>query len=140
MKIAPLVLALTLAAAGSAACSSNLFGNGDAGAGGGAATSDAAATADAAAATGAGCTDDLGGGLKLCTYISICPTLAVDHDLYPNCGFRIRGQIIDLECVCQGMLCPMGAPTSCTQAAQLMTDQHEILVCQQIDEGRCTKL
>ncbi len=141
MKIAPLVLAMTLAVAGSTACSSNLFGNGDAGAARGDASSgDAAAIADAGAATGAGCTDDLGGGIKLCTYISVCPTLGVDHDLYPNCGFRIRGAVIDLECVCQGMLCPMGAPTTCTQAAQLMTNQNEIQICLQVDEGRCTKL
>jgi hypothetical protein len=119
------------------ACAPNFLGTGTDG--GTSSTSDAS-TAQDSGATGAGCTNDLGGGVKLCTYISSCPQLGVDHDKFPDCGFRIRGDALDLECVCNGVLCPMGVPTSCAQATQLMNAQTEIGVCQQVAEDRCTTL
>jgi hypothetical protein len=124
-------------ALGLVACGPDFLGTG--GADAGASSTPDAGTA-APAATGAGCTQDLGGGTKLCTYISVCPSLGVDHDQFPNCGFRIRGDTIDLECVCNGALCPMGSPTSCTQAKELLSSQTELGVCQQIAEGRCTSI
>jgi len=118
-------------------CAPNFLGTGtDGGTTGGA---DASAGHDSGA-VGADCTGDLGGGTKLCTYISICPQLGVDHDKFPNCGFRVRGDTIDLECLCNGVLCPMGAPTTCAQATQLMNAQTELGVCQQVAEDRCTML
>jgi hypothetical protein len=87
---------------------------------------------------GAGCGVESTTGATLCTAISLCPKLAVDHDVFPNCGFRIHGQAIDLECACSGALCPVGAPLTCDQAAQLLSGQSEIQVCNQLNEGRCT--
>lgn len=140
MKIALRSLAVALALSAATGCSSNLFGNGDAGAGDAAAAGDASAAAQADAATGADCTGDLGGGVRLCTYVSLCPSLGIDHGQFPNCGFRVRGGVIDMECVCNGVLCPMGAPTTCAQAQQLLSSQSELGVCQQVADGRCTSL
>jgi hypothetical protein len=127
MRIA-LLAALSALALATSACLPDALGlGGDAGTASG---RDGGAGADAA--VGAGCTQDLGGGTTLCTYISLCPTLGVDHDQFPNCGFRIRGDVIDIECICNGALCPMGSPTSCAQAKQLMTSQTELGVCQQV--------
>ena len=122
-----------------AGCLTDILHTGSADAG--AAASDAGATpSQPDAAVGAGCTGDLGGGLKLCTYVSICPTLGVDHDVYQNCGFRLRGDLLDLECVCSGVLCPIGVPATCEQAKQLLASQTEYAVCAQVNEGRCTAL
>jgi hypothetical protein len=116
------------------ACAPNQGAGADAGAEAGA----SAASSSGAQPQGAGCGAESTTGATLCTAISLCPTLQVDHDVYPNCGFRIRGQAIDLECACNGALCPIGAPASCQQAAQLLQDQTELQVCSQVNEGRCT--
>jgi hypothetical protein len=99
-------------------------------------TSDAAGAAQSN--TGTGCVD-LGSGVQLCTSISLCPGVAVDHDAYPNCGFRMPGSI-DLECICGNVLCPMGSAISCTQARDLLASQAEVVVCTQASEGRCAAL
>jgi hypothetical protein len=92
-----------------------------------------------ATATGAGCATSAESGATLCTAISICPSLVVDHDVFPDCGFRIQGQTLDLECDCNGALCPIGVPVTCTEAAQLLQQQQsETNVCTQVSEGRCT--
>jgi hypothetical protein len=141
MKIAKVGWAVTFVVAGSVACGGNFLGDGDGGTGGSGGGDDAGSSASPDAATGAGCTGNLGGNVSLCTYISVCPSIGVDHDQFPNCGFHIRGDVIDLECVCNGTsLCPMGAPTSCTQAAQLLKSQTELIVCQQVADDRCTSL
>jgi len=64
----------------------------------------------------------------------------VDHDLYPNCGFRMPISSIDLECVCSNMLCPVGSALSCSQARDLLESQTELGVCTQSSEGRCAIL
>jgi hypothetical protein len=115
------------------ACAPNVGAGADAGAEAGTSVSSAGAQPE-----GAGCGAESTTGATLCTAISLCPTLAVDHDVYPNCGFRIRGQAIDLECACSGALCPIGAPATCEQAARLLSGQTELQVCSQVNEGRCT--
>ena len=132
-------VAFTAAVPALTGCLTDLLHNGDADAG---AASDAgsASSTQPDAAVGAGCTGDLGGGLKLCTYVSICPTVGVDHDVYPNCGFRLRGDVLDLECVCDGVLCPIGVPATCEQAKELLASQTELAVCAQVNEGRCTTI
>jgi hypothetical protein len=119
-------------------------GNGDAGAAG---TDDGAASAasglyDGGAAgptaLGADCIAETTTGVQICSAISICPNVVVDHDVYPDCGWRIRGQALDLECACSGVVCPLGSPATCDQAAKLLADQTEQIVCQQVNEGRCT--
>jgi hypothetical protein len=109
------------------------FGSG----GGDAGTSASDAGGDAKEkVTGAGC-GQVAPGVVLCRAISLCPQLVVDSDLFPNCGFRIRGEAIDLECWCDRALCPMGVPTTCEAAARLLDSQTEIGVCLQEHEGRC---
>jgi hypothetical protein len=81
-------------------------------------------------------------GATLCTSVSMCPSVVVDHDVYPNCGFRMKSgtttsTTMILECACNGALCPVGVPTTCAQAQKLLDDQTEPLVCNQIAEGRC---
>ena len=89
-------------------------------------------------ALGADCITEQTTGVQICSAISVCPNIMVDHDIYPNCGWRIRGQSLDLECACSGMVCPLGAPATCDQATKLLADQTEQIVCQQVNEGRCT--
>jgi hypothetical protein len=89
-------------------------------------------------ALGADCITEPSTGVQICSAISVCPNVVVDHDIYPDCGWRIRGQALDLECACSGMVCPLGAPATCDQAAKLMADQTEQIVCQQVNDGRCT--
>jgi hypothetical protein len=116
-------------------------GDGDAGA------TDAGPTATAAAdgapivsgmPMGAGCGQEQTTGVTLCRAMSLCPSLTVDPDAFPDCGFRVSGDIIDLECACNGSLCPMGTATTCSDAAQLMQTQSELAVCAQVSEGRCS--
>jgi hypothetical protein len=89
-------------------------------------------------AQGADCAHESTTGATLCSAISVCPNLMIDHDVYPNCGFRVRGMTIDIECACNGQLCPLGSPTTCDQATKLLEGQSEATVCAQADEGRCT--
>jgi hypothetical protein len=47
----------------------------------------------------------------------------------------------DLECGCGDALCPIGAPSSCADAQQLLDQaQSSVDVCQQISEGICLPL
>ncbi len=91
--------------------------------------------------TGIDCITESTTGATLCTGNSACGTLAVDHDVYPDCGFRVVGAnaTLDIECACQeGMLCPVGVAASCTEAASMLQNQTESTVCAQISEGRCS--
>jgi len=88
-------------------------------------------------AKGADCITEPSTGAQLCTMISVCPKIVVDHDVFPNCGFRIRGNALDIECACNGYLCPLGTPSTCDQAVKVLSLQTELQVCQQIHEGRC---
>jgi hypothetical protein len=60
----------------------------------------------------------------------------------PGCGFRIRpGGVIDLECLCSGVLCPIGVADTCDQALSLLDQQQtSLMVCEQANEGRCVQL
>ncbi len=88
-------------------------------------------------ATGAGCGQDPTTGAILCTGISLCPQLVIDSSTFPDCGFRIHGDAIDLECVCSGSLCPAGSPATCDQAAQLLARLTEGTICAQVSDGLC---
>lgn len=131
--LAALAASVALSAA-SAACIDISTGTGGQGA-------QAAAASDAgveAGPEGAGCGTDPSTGVTLCTATSECPTLAVDHDAFPHCGFRIRGTATELLCLCEGQLCPVGVYASCEEAAQLLSAQTEANVCVQRLEGRCS--
>jgi hypothetical protein len=89
------------------------------------------------AATGSGCDTTSANGTPLCQAISLCPTLVVDPSVYPDCGFRISGSAIDLECECSGYLCAIGTAESCTDAATLLAQQNSSEVCSHSYEGAC---
>jgi hypothetical protein len=113
-------------------------GGADAGATAAPAESSPSDAALAEAATGTNCAVDSVAGITLCTTISLCPGLAVAHDLYPDCGFRMAGgTVLDLECVCDSWLCPIGSALTCKDVAELLQSQSEQSVCTQLSEGRC---
>ena len=106
--------------------------------------SDAGAAAAAASeagsdvtATGAYCGRDPESGATLCSAISLCPSLVIDSDAWPGCGFRVNGAVIDMECACSGALCPIGVAPSCADAARLLGGQTQPQVCLQVGDGRC---
>ena len=99
---------------------------------------DSAAT-DAGLPTGVDCLQEASTGATICSENTLCPKTIVDHEVYPSCGFRIVGTLLDIECACEGYLCPLGTATTCAQAASLMESQTQWSVCSQVDEGRCTK-
>ncbi|HEX8793880.1 MAG TPA: hypothetical protein VF765_23215 [Polyangiaceae bacterium] len=91
-------------------------------------------------AGGTGCGTDSTSGITLCTGLNACQGLTVDQGAFGGCGFRMGGSSpYDLECLCPGgELCPIGAPTSCETAAQLLQqEQSALVVCQQASMGGC---
>lgn len=132
-SVAALVVATTVCACGLEQLTQG-GSKGDAGAA-------AAASADAGAeagVTGQACGVESGTGATLCRATSQCPSVAIDPQDLPHCGFRIKGGSAELVCACGESICSMGAYTTCAQAAQLLTSQTEQQVCAQIAEGRCT--
>ena len=89
---------------------------------------------------GSYCFLDPSSGLAFCGQTSQCPGLTVDPDLFPNCGFRMAQELLDLECVCSTAICPVGIASTCAQAAQLLKQQSELTVCAQEAEGRCVSI
>jgi hypothetical protein len=87
--------------------------------------------------TGSGCALDTASGLTLCTAISTCPNFTVDHDAYPDCGFRMPSNAVELDCVCGDFICSLGAALNCAGAQSLLSQQSELAVCTQVSEGRC---
>ncbi|HET7543770.1 MAG TPA: hypothetical protein VFK05_28055 [Polyangiaceae bacterium] len=95
------------------------------------------AGAAGAALTGSNCGVDPSSGVALCLGISACPGVRVDPDQFPDCGFRVVGSRIDLECLCGDSLCPMGKAASCREAQSLLSEQSAQGVCAGIAEGSC---
>ena len=87
--------------------------------------------------TGSNCGVDPSSGVSLCLGISACPTVRVDPEQFPDCGYRISGARIDLECLCGDSLCPMGAASSCLDAKALLSEQSGLGVCAAVADGRC---
>jgi hypothetical protein len=105
-------------------------------------TSDAAVTSDVkgsdkGAGGDFGCVVDPLSRVTVCTAIGLCPGLSVDHDRFPNCGFRAGTGLIDVQCFCDNWLCPLGATLTCGQARELLATQFELTACSQVSEGRC---
>ncbi len=142
-----LVVLLVCLAAGSpvlVACLDVSTGTGN---GGGGTGSDAAAAASAAkeggvittpSNTGTNCSMDANLGIALCASTTQCPSVVVDQSVFPGCGWRVVSGAADLQCDCNGMMCPIGTPSSCGDAAMLLSTQTQGTVCQGIAEGRCT--
>ncbi len=120
-------------------CTNMTQGQGGAGAGGspgGPTTMGPRGQGDAG--SGTGCGTDPNTGVTLCLGTAACPQLTVDPSVYPECGFRPQsGATLDLECVCTGFLCPIGVPSTCDDAAKLLQQQTEAIVCAQVSDGRC---
>ena len=90
--------------------------------------------------TGTNCGTEVTTGVVLCTGVSTCADITVDQTVLIGCGFRINGgDAYDLECGCNGYLCPLGTPTTCAEATQLLSNQNISLVCEQVSEGHCTQ-
>lgn len=137
MRIAP-ATAVVFAACFAAGCA-QLTQGGDAGSEStAAATGDGGADAAEAGVVGANCGVEGLSGAQLCIATTQCPTLVIDTQAFPHCGFRIKGNASELVCGCGESICSMGAFTTCAQAAQLLTSQTEGAVCTQVNEGRCT--
>jgi hypothetical protein len=96
-----------------------------------------AKTAAADAGSDFGCIVDPASRVTLCTGIAMCPGLAIDHDRFPDCGFRTGSGFIDVQCMCDSYLCPLGATLTCAQAKELLASQFQIGACSQVSEGRC---
>lgn len=103
-------------------------------------TSTDASVATDAGAVGGGCGTESNTGIQLCSAMSLCPSVVVDTAAMPNCGFRIRGAVVDLVCGCSSFVCPMGTFTTCDEASALLASQTEALVCAQISGGGCTEV
>jgi hypothetical protein len=89
--------------------------------------------------TGSSCA--IVGTSVLCRATSYCPGLVIDSAAFPDCGFRIRGAVVDLQCVCASeALCPIGTPVTCSEMQGLLQSQTESGVCTQISEGRCAMI
>jgi hypothetical protein len=93
-----------------------------------------------ASATGASCGVDPGSGVALCLGISLCPGVRVDSEQFPDCGYRIAGNKIDLQCLCGDSLCPMGSAASCLDAKALLYEQSAQGVCAGVADGRCQRV
>jgi len=93
-----------------------------------------------ASATGTYCGVDPSSGVALCLGISSCPNVRVDPEQFPDCGYRIAGKTLDLECLCGDSLCPMGNAASCVDAKALLFEQSAQEVCAGIAEGRCQSI
>ena len=104
----------------------------------GTATSDGGAAAEAGV-VGGGCGIEQGSGVELCAATSMCPSVVVDTQAMPTCGFRVRGGAVDLVCACGTAICPMGTFATCAEATQLLTNQTAQGVCIQLAEGRCVE-
>jgi hypothetical protein len=105
-------------------------------------STDAGPPGDAAlgASTGTGCGTDSTTGATLCVSTTQCPNVSVDQVVFPECGFYITGATTYLACVCAGSLCPIGQPTTCAQAAALLSATNEGSVCGEMTNGQCTAL
>jgi hypothetical protein len=106
------------------------------------AASSASSAGAGTATSGTGCSTDAQSGITLCELVSNCPGVDVDPGAFPGCGFRLHGtSLFDLECDCGDSLCPIGAPSSCTTAQQLLDQEGSSLaVCEQVSEGTCLPL
>jgi hypothetical protein len=135
MRLAGAV-AVSIFWAGLAALGCENLQQGDGEADAGASTSSGSTGADAGV-VGGGCGVERTTGIQLCVATSQCPNVVVDTQAMPNCGFRVRGAVVDLVCVCGTAICPMGVFSTCAQASALLANQTEQGVCVQVAEGRC---
>jgi hypothetical protein len=90
-----------------------------------------------ATVTGIDCTLDAATGITLCARVDACTGVRVDPDQFPNCGFRATATRLDLECLCDNALCPIGAAKDCNQARDRLATGSALAVCTQVSDGLC---
>jgi hypothetical protein len=102
-------------------------------------STEAASTADGGpkGTVGGACATEEQSQTSLCAAISTCPSVTVDTQAMPHCGFRVRNGVADLVCACGGAICPMGTYNTCAEAKALLDEQTEQGVCVQVADGRC---
>lgn len=137
------IACLAAAAPALIACMDVSTGTGSGGGSSGADSGAAAAKGEGGAVTtpavtGTNCGADSNLGIQLCASTTQCPSVVVDQSVFPGCGWRIVNGTADLQCDCNGMMCPIGTPSSCGDAAMLLSTQTQGTVCQGIADGRCT--
>ncbi len=100
-----------------------------------------AAVVTSSGATGIACVTDPATQITLCNATSLCPTLSVNTQQFPNCGFRTLQPSFDLECICFGnYLCPVGSPvSSCQDVSNLFAGKTLNDICNQVSLGYCTQ-
>lgn len=135
VAVVSVLFGVSLAFLGPTACGNTSIGTGT-GDGTAAAGGDSG-TGGAASIRGLGCGVEAETGFVLCAGVSACPGLLVNQDAYPGCGFRVNGTAFDLQCACNDVLCPIGTPRTCSQAKALLDNQNRLIVCAQVNEGRC---
>lgn len=108
------------------------------GGGTGGSSSGSGAGGGSSSAQGINCGTDPDTSATLCLGSSVCPGLVVDSEVFPGCGYRVKGNTVDIECSCGGFLCPLGA-TSCADAKQKLTDENYGVVCSQVGAGACVE-
>jgi hypothetical protein len=85
------------------------------------------------------CMQDALSGTVLCKQLSLCPSAAVDPQLFGPCGYVNRGGLYTLECICNAeFMCSMGPISSCEQAFALLKQTNYQQVCSQIGSAACT--
>lgn len=138
---APFTLAAIVIAATVAACGLEQLVNGGKGekSTGGSDAGPDSGEGGAPAITGQSCGVDVSSGAQLCRSTSMCPSVIIDGQAFPHCGFRIKSGAAELVCACGEQICSMGPFTTCSQAAGLITSQTETQVCVQVAEGRCAQ-
>lgn len=88
------------------------------------------------AMTGVACGKDPATGVVLCAGVSGCPGLLVDQEQFPNCGFRPG--TLDLQCLCNEELCPMGSlAKTCAEAKYQLAEGSQPITCSQLGSGTC---
>src|SRR5580658_3185906 len=90
--------------------------------------------------SGTGCKTDPTTNVTLCAGSSECPSVNVDPNVYPDCGYFFNGGLVYLACLCSNNLCPIGQPTTCAQAAALLQSSNEGTACAEADNNQCTML
>ena len=92
-------------------------------------------------ATGVACVTDPATQITLCNATSLCPTVSVNTQQFPNCGFRTLQPSFDLECICFGnYLCPVGSPvSSCQEVSALFASKTLNDICNQVSLGYCAQ-
>jgi hypothetical protein len=94
---------------------------------------------DADTGLDANCVVDPLSRVTLCRKVEPCNGVTVDPDLHPSCGFRAGTGALDILCICDDWLCPLGLALSCAQARQILDWQSPVLACAQVSEGRCAR-